>query len=129
MRNPFSESAETDRETAWYEAPREPPVDGPTGPAGPPTPPRRWTRWKLIRWAMAGALALFMAAVAWLAVTAPLSKSLQPIAPIDPLVAGQVLLSALNVAYECRDIAARVPAERAVALYMSILLRGVLSDR
>ena len=51
------------------------------------------------------------------------------IAPIDPLVAGQVLLSALNVAYECRDIATRVPAERAVALYMSILLRGVLSDR
>ena len=81
MRNPFSESAETDRETAWYEAPREPHVDGPTGPVGQPTPPRRWTRWKLIRWAMAGALALFMAAVAWLAVTAPLSKSLQPIAP------------------------------------------------
>jgi AcrR family transcriptional regulator len=48
------------------------------------------------------------------------------IAAIDPLVAGQVLLSALNVAYECRDIAKRVPADRAVALYMSTLLHGVL---
>jgi len=50
------------------------------------------------------------------------------IAAIDPLVAGQVLLSALNVAYECRGIAVRVPADRAVALYMSILLHGVLGD-
>jgi AcrR family transcriptional regulator len=51
------------------------------------------------------------------------------IAAIDPLVAGQVLLAALNVAYECRDIARRVPPERALALYMSILLYGVLDDR
>ncbi len=50
------------------------------------------------------------------------------VAAIDPLVAGQVLLSALNVAYECRDIATRVPPARAVALYMSILLHGVLGD-
>ncbi len=48
------------------------------------------------------------------------------IAAIDPLVAGQVLLSALNVAYECRDIARRVPADRAVSLYLSTLLHGVL---
>jgi penicillin-binding protein 1A len=77
MRNPFSESDETDRETAWYEAPREPPV---VGPVAPPAPPRR-NRWRLARWIVAGVLALFFAAVAWLAVTAPLSKSLQPIAP------------------------------------------------
>jgi AcrR family transcriptional regulator len=50
------------------------------------------------------------------------------IAAIDPLVAGQVLLAALNVAYECRDIAGRVTPERAVTLYMSILLHGVLGD-
>ncbi len=50
------------------------------------------------------------------------------LAAIDPLVAGQVLLSALNVAYECRAIATRVPAARAVELYMSILLHGVLGD-
>ena len=50
------------------------------------------------------------------------------VAPIDPLVAGQVLLSALNVAYECRDIAKRLPADRALELYMSILLNGVLGD-
>src|SRR5205085_10853411 len=47
----------------------------------PPAPPkkawwRRWT-WKHI---VLSALALFMLTIAWLAITAPLSKSLQPIA-------------------------------------------------
>ena len=50
-----------------------------TQPA-PDLRPRR-PRWRWIRWAIAGVLLLFMLAVAWLAVTAPLSKSLQPIAP------------------------------------------------
>ena len=49
-------------------------------PLAPDARPRR-PRWRWIRWAIAGALLLFMIAVAWLAVTAPLSKSLQPIAP------------------------------------------------
>ena len=75
MHNPFSESGEPD--AAWYEPPRDPVVTAAIAPAAP----RRRTRWKLARWIIAGALALLMAAVAWLAVTAPLSKSLQPIAP------------------------------------------------
>jgi AcrR family transcriptional regulator len=50
------------------------------------------------------------------------------IAPIDPLVAGQMLLAALNVAYELRDAARRVPADRAIALYASTLLDGLLSQ-
>ena len=81
MRNPFSDSTHADREPAperaWYEAPREEPLPG---AIAPPVKPRR-SRWRLIRWAIAGILALFIALVAWLAVTAPLSKSLQPIAP------------------------------------------------
>jgi penicillin-binding protein 1A len=42
--------------------------------------PRR-SRWRWVRWGVCAVLLLLMAAVAWLAVTAPLSKSLQPIAP------------------------------------------------
>jgi penicillin-binding protein 1A len=51
-------------------------------PVPPPSAPpkkawwRRWT-WKHV---VLGALALFMLTIAWLAITAPLSKSLQPIA-------------------------------------------------
>ena len=48
----------------------------------PPVPPRRrrrWGRW-LVR-GLAAAIVLFVLAVGWLAVTAPLSKSLQPPAP------------------------------------------------
>ena len=81
MRNPFSDSGDTDRdaapEPAWYDAPREMVADAPIAPPAKP----RWGRWRLIRWAIAGVAALFIAAVAWLAVTAPLSKSLRPIAP------------------------------------------------
>jgi penicillin-binding protein 1A len=48
-------------------------------PAPPPKPPRTW-RWWTPR--IAGALlALFIVLIAWLAITAPLSKSLQPIVP------------------------------------------------
>jgi penicillin-binding protein 1A len=53
----------------------------PAGAAFAPAPTPRRPRWRWIRWAIAGILLLFMLAVAWLAVTAPLSKSLQPIAP------------------------------------------------
>ncbi len=53
--------------------------------AGPPdsfggrTPYRKKLR--ILGWILAGMLAIFMALVAWLAITAPLSRSLQPIAP------------------------------------------------
>jgi penicillin-binding protein 1A len=49
----------------------------PTGEAAEP-PRRRWLRKRHIA---AGILLLFLLAIAWLAVTAPLSRSLQPIAP------------------------------------------------
>ncbi|MCF8493062.1 MAG: hypothetical protein K9G25_04550, partial [Sphingomonadaceae bacterium] len=39
------------------------------------------TRWWWIRRTIATSIALFMLLLLWLAVTAPLSKSLQPIAP------------------------------------------------
>ncbi|HYJ83865.1 MAG TPA: PBP1A family penicillin-binding protein [Allosphingosinicella sp.] len=62
---------------AEYEAPGGPPQQPPPGP-----PRRAWYNplrwgWKRIVLAL---LALFMLIVAWLAITAPLSKSLQPIA-------------------------------------------------
>ncbi|MBA2919387.1 PBP1A family penicillin-binding protein [Sphingomonas sp. MAH-20] len=44
-----------------------------------PRPPRR--RWIRKRYIAAGVVALFMLLVGWLAITAPLSRSLQPIAP------------------------------------------------
>jgi penicillin-binding protein 1A len=43
------------------------------------TPPP--SRWRWMRHALVAALLLFMAAIAWLAVTAPLSRSLEPVAP------------------------------------------------
>src|SRR5688572_13887064 len=49
-------------------------------PTPPPEPSRRTWRWWAPR-ALAGLLAVFLLLVAWLALTAPLSKSLQPIAP------------------------------------------------
>lgn len=62
---------------AQYQAPGGPPQPPPPGP-----PRRAWynpLRWGWKRLVLA-ALALFMLIVAWLAITAPLSKSLQPIA-------------------------------------------------
>src|SRR3546814_20437312 len=53
--------------------------------AGPPSafaPPRPWKRrMQIAGWAVAALLALLMILIAWLAVTAPLSRSLKPIAP------------------------------------------------
>lgn len=60
------------------------PGEAPFG-AGPPSsfpPPMPWRRkLKIAGCIMAALLALFMALVAWLAITAPLSRSLKPIAP------------------------------------------------
>jgi penicillin-binding protein 1A len=72
-----------DQTAQWQPTPAVyPPPGGPTQPP-PPAPPRRaWynpLRWGWKRMVLA-LLALFMLLVAWLAITAPLSKSLQPIA-------------------------------------------------
>jgi penicillin-binding protein 1A len=72
-----------DQTAQWQPTPSE--YQAPGGPSQqpPPVPPRRpWFHpfrwgWKRIVLAI---LALFMLLVAWLAITAPLSKSLQPIA-------------------------------------------------
>src|SRR3954463_15082559 len=72
-----------DEPAQWQTVPAEP--LGPLDPA-PPIPaqrPRRgWRRPFGLRWEhiLLGLLAIFMLLVAWLAITAPLSKSLQPIA-------------------------------------------------
>ncbi|AMK17614.1 MULTISPECIES: transglycosylase domain-containing protein [Sphingobium] len=52
---------------------------GPPSAFPPPTPWRR--RLQITGWMMAAMLALLMLMMAWLAVTAPLSRSLKPIAP------------------------------------------------
>ena len=62
-----------------------PPSDGPPPPGDgdtPERPARKFRfRWRWLSWAVAGFILLFVLAVAWLALTAPLSKSLQPPAP------------------------------------------------
>ncbi|USI72055.1 transglycosylase domain-containing protein [Sphingomonas morindae] len=50
-------------------------------PAAPPPPPPLWRRWLRPRRVVALAGALLVLLVGWLAITAPLSRSLRPIAP------------------------------------------------
>jgi penicillin-binding protein 1A len=52
---------------------------GPPSAFAPPTPWRR--RLQIVGWIVAGLLALLLLVIAWLAVTAPMSRSLKPIAP------------------------------------------------
>ncbi|SCW88635.1 penicillin-binding protein 1A [Sphingobium faniae] len=52
---------------------------GPPSAFAPPTPWKR--RVQIAGWIIAGLLALLMIVIAWLAVTAPLSRSLEPVAP------------------------------------------------
>ncbi|GBH30335.1 transglycosylase domain-containing protein [Sphingobium xenophagum] len=52
---------------------------GPPSAFAPPTPWRR--RLQILGWIIATGLALLMLVIGWLAVTAPLSRSLRPIAP------------------------------------------------
>ncbi|MDO7833823.1 transglycosylase domain-containing protein [Sphingobium sp. HBC34] len=52
---------------------------GPPSAFAPPTPWRR--RLQIFGWIVAAGLAVLMILIAWLAVTAPLSRSLKPIAP------------------------------------------------
>ena len=68
------------------EAPLRPEWTDPYGPALPPQdtepPPKPRLRWRLwLKRALLAGILLFFAMVAWLAVTAPLSRSLKPIAP------------------------------------------------
>lgn len=71
----------------WWRAapppPPAPPVDGPPeAEAEAPLPARRRrSGWRWVPRGIAALILLFVVAVAWLAVTAPLSKSLQPPAP------------------------------------------------
>ena len=69
----------------WDKVPPQPapvPAPSPLGELPPPPRPSRWkTRWTWFRRGMVALFLLFFAAVAWLFLTAPLSKSLQPIAP------------------------------------------------
>src|SRR3954452_18222021 len=72
-----------DEPAQWQTVPAEPP--GPLDPVPPvpaARPKRGWRRPFGLRWKhiLLGLLAIFMLLVAWLAITAPLSKSLQPIA-------------------------------------------------
>jgi penicillin-binding protein 1A len=74
-----------DQTAQWQPTPAE--FQAPGGPPQqpPPGPPRRGRAWyNPLRWGwkrlLLAFLALFMLIVAWLAITAPLSKSLQPIA-------------------------------------------------
>ena len=72
-----------DQTAQWQPAPAE--YRRPGGPCEPPPPePPRRAWYNPLRWGwkrlILAILALFMLLVAWLAVTAPLSKSLQPIA-------------------------------------------------
>ena len=72
-----------DQTAQWQPTPAEYQVPGGPPQQPPPGPPRRaWynpLRWGWKRIVLA-ILALFMLLIAWLAITAPLSKSLQPIA-------------------------------------------------
>jgi len=50
-------------------------------PPAPPTRARRFGRWRIARWILAGLLLLCLIVVAWLAIVAPPSRTLRPIAP------------------------------------------------
>src|SRR3954467_13531299 len=73
-----------DQTAQWQPTPGDfPSGPGPGGPTQlPPEPPRSWRRRVFaglrFKHIFFGTLALFMLIVAWLAITAPLSKSLQP---------------------------------------------------
>ncbi|HYD25752.1 MAG TPA: transglycosylase domain-containing protein [Croceibacterium sp.] len=57
------------------------PRSGPAEDVEPPAPPGRRTRWWWIKRGLLAFAAAFVLLLGWLAITAPLSKSLQPIAP------------------------------------------------
>ena len=62
-------------------APQGSPGHIPQPPAPPPPAKPRFTRWRIARWALSALLLLFLIAIAWLAIAAPPSRTLRPIAP------------------------------------------------
>lgn len=72
----YPESTDTPVTVSSAEGPKAPPLPL------PPIPPSKWRRrWTWAKRGMAAFAILFALTVAWLAWTAPLSKSLEPIAP------------------------------------------------
>ena len=80
-------------------------------PPSPPEPPQRTWRWWTPR-VFGGLLAFFLVLVAWLALTAPLSKSLKPIAPpqITLLAADGTPIARMGANVEAPVQAAKLPA-------------------
>jgi len=61
-----------------------PALDSPVAPAPPQGPPprtRRFGRWRILGWILTGLLLLCFVTVTWLAIVAPPSRTLRPIAP------------------------------------------------
>jgi penicillin-binding protein 1A len=85
-------------------------------PAPPPSaflPRPRWRRiGRVAAWVIAVGLALVMAAIAWLAVTAPLSRSLKPIAPpsLTLLSADGQFIARKGAIIDSPVVVARLPA-------------------
>jgi len=76
--SPFDDAR--DESAAKGGAPQNPLVE-PTQPPAPPTRARRFGRWRIARWILACLLLLCLIAVTWLAIVAPPSRTLRPIAP------------------------------------------------
>jgi penicillin-binding protein 1A len=79
MIEPMSDTVPVDSHAADPALPNRAFGAGPPSAFGPPTPWRR--RLQIAGWVIAAGLAVLMVLVAWLAITAPLSRSLKPIAP------------------------------------------------
>src|SRR3569833_2041678 len=62
-------------------APQDSPIQVPQSPTPPPPAKRRFTRWRIARWILSALLLLFLITIAWLAIVAPPSRTLRPIAP------------------------------------------------
>ncbi|HTU12179.1 MAG TPA: TetR family transcriptional regulator [Allosphingosinicella sp.] len=49
--------------------------------------------------------------------------------PVDPLIAGQVIMTTVNAAYDLRKWALALPRDRAIAYYSASLAHGLFDDR
>jgi len=83
---------------------------GPPSAFAPPTPWRR--RLQILGWIIAAGLALLMLMIGWLAVTAPLSRSLRPIAPpsISLMSADSHLIARRGAVIDTTVTIAQLPA-------------------
>ena len=48
---------------------------------------------------------------------------------VDPLVASQMIIATLNSAFDLRKWASRLPRDRAIAMYASVIVDGMFDDR